>query len=242
MHAVLPRADRSDRAAAVPRRGQRLVLLLDQLHLRTAPSSAACRGMLVELFAHPRHIAGIIPPTVRHSFPDRRAEWREDLQPRYRAAVADAEGRVETLPVADLPALIDELADARRRVLRLDRGVERCRIQDGDEPRAVLPAPPAPLARRQPPAARSPGFESAGRSRQRPRHRVARLVARPVPVEATATDPGRDARPRGRGKAGGRGGGVRRAGLVAAPTAGLPPPAGRRPAPRPDSGGADGAS
>ena len=28
-------------------------------------------------------------------------EWREDLQPRYRAAVAAAEGRVETLPVAD---------------------------------------------------------------------------------------------------------------------------------------------
>ena len=37
--------------------------------------------------------------------------WREDLQPRYRAAVASAEGRVETLPVAELPALIDEVAE-----------------------------------------------------------------------------------------------------------------------------------
>jgi len=35
--------------------------------------------------------------------------WREDLQPRYRASIADAEERVETLPVADLPPLIDEL-------------------------------------------------------------------------------------------------------------------------------------
>jgi phosphohistidine swiveling domain-containing protein len=67
--------------------------------------------MLVTAIRHPRHIAGIIPPTVRHSFPVFERRWREDLQPRYRASVADAEGRVETLPVADLPALIDELAD-----------------------------------------------------------------------------------------------------------------------------------
>jgi pyruvate,water dikinase len=67
-------------------------------------------GMLVGLVRHPRHIAGIIPPTVRHSFPVVERMWRDDLQPRYRAAVADAAGRVETLPVAELPALIDELA------------------------------------------------------------------------------------------------------------------------------------
>src|SRR3970282_560862 len=35
--------------------------------------------------------------------------WREDLQPRYRATIAEAEDRVEGLAVADLPALIDEL-------------------------------------------------------------------------------------------------------------------------------------
>ncbi len=72
--------------------------------LRSAPS------MLVKAVRHPRHIAGIIPPTVRHSFPVFERKWRENIQPRYRASVADAEGRVETLPVADLPALIDELA------------------------------------------------------------------------------------------------------------------------------------
>ncbi|TMB83146.1 MAG: hypothetical protein E6J39_07185 [Chloroflexi bacterium] len=72
--------------------------------LRSAPS------MLVKAVRHPRHIAGIIPPTVRHSFPVFERKWREDFQPRYRASVADAVGRVETLPVADLPALIDELA------------------------------------------------------------------------------------------------------------------------------------
>ena len=71
--------------------------------LRSLPS------MLVKAIRHPRHIAGIIPPTVRHSFPVVERMWREDLQPRYRASIADAEGRVETLPVADLPSLIDEL-------------------------------------------------------------------------------------------------------------------------------------
>ena len=68
-------------------------------------------GMLRTLVRTPRYLAGIIPPTVRHSFPIVERQWREDLQPRYQAAVADAERRAETLPVADLPALIDELAE-----------------------------------------------------------------------------------------------------------------------------------
>lgn len=67
--------------------------------------------MLATAIRHPRHIAGIIPPTVRHSYPVFERRWRAELQPRYRAAIATAEGRVETLPVAELPALIDELAD-----------------------------------------------------------------------------------------------------------------------------------
>ncbi len=66
-------------------------------------------GMLVTAIRHPRHIAGIIPPTVRHAYPVVERMWREDLQPRYRASVADAEGRVDTVPVADLPPLLDEL-------------------------------------------------------------------------------------------------------------------------------------
>ena len=68
-------------------------------------------GMLIKAVRSPRHIAGIIPPTVRHSFPVFERNWREDLQPRYRASVADAERRVQTVPVTDLPSLIDELAE-----------------------------------------------------------------------------------------------------------------------------------
>jgi rifampicin phosphotransferase len=68
-------------------------------------------GMLLHLVRSPRRVAGLIPPTVRHSVPVFEREWREDLRPRYRAAVAGAEGQVESLPVTELPALIDELAD-----------------------------------------------------------------------------------------------------------------------------------
>lgn len=67
-------------------------------------------GMLGHLIRTPRHLAGIIPPTVRYSIPATERMWREDLQPRYQASVADAERLVEDLPIAELPALIDELA------------------------------------------------------------------------------------------------------------------------------------
>jgi len=67
-------------------------------------------SMLLHLVRSPRTLAGIIPSTVRHSFPIVEREWREDLQPRYRAAVASAEDRVETLSITELPGLIDELA------------------------------------------------------------------------------------------------------------------------------------
>jgi pyruvate,water dikinase len=68
-------------------------------------------NMLWHLLRSPRTVAGINPSTVRHSFPIVEREWRSDLQPRYRAAVADAEARVETLAVDELPAFIDDLAD-----------------------------------------------------------------------------------------------------------------------------------
>jgi pyruvate,water dikinase len=68
-------------------------------------------GMLVTLVRNPRHLAGIVPPTVRHAFPVVERTWRDDLQPRYLAAVADAARRFETLPVRELPGLVDELAD-----------------------------------------------------------------------------------------------------------------------------------
>jgi phosphohistidine swiveling domain-containing protein len=68
-------------------------------------------SMLWHLIRTPRRVVGVVPPLVRHSYPLYEREWREDLLPRYRAAVAAAEARVETLPVTNLPALIDEMAD-----------------------------------------------------------------------------------------------------------------------------------
>ncbi len=68
-------------------------------------------SMLWHFVRSPRTLAGINPSTVRHAVPILERKWRTDLQPRYRAAVEDAEGRVELLPVTELPALIDELAD-----------------------------------------------------------------------------------------------------------------------------------
>jgi rifampicin phosphotransferase len=67
--------------------------------------------MLWHLARHPRRVAGINPSTVRHSFPILEREWRADFRPRYRAAVQEAEARVETVPATELPALIDELAE-----------------------------------------------------------------------------------------------------------------------------------
>ncbi len=71
--------------------------------LRSLPS------ILWHVGREPRAASGVIPRLVRHSFPIMERRWRDDLQPRYRAAVADAEQRVEALPVAELPALIDEM-------------------------------------------------------------------------------------------------------------------------------------
>jgi rifampicin phosphotransferase len=79
--------------------------------LSPAAFARSLPGILVRFVRSPRRVAGVIPPTVRHSVPVFEREWRNDLQPRYRAAVEVAERRVETLPVTDLPALIDALAD-----------------------------------------------------------------------------------------------------------------------------------
>jgi phosphohistidine swiveling domain-containing protein len=68
-------------------------------------------GLLWHLIRSPRSVAGLFPATVRHSVPLLERQWRSDVQPRYRAAVAAAESQVETRPVTQLPALIDELAD-----------------------------------------------------------------------------------------------------------------------------------
>jgi pyruvate,water dikinase len=69
-------------------------------------------GMLSHLVREPRKLAGILPQTVRHAYPVMEPEWRNDVQPRYRATVRRAGEEVETLPVAELSKLVDELADA----------------------------------------------------------------------------------------------------------------------------------
>jgi rifampicin phosphotransferase len=66
--------------------------------------------LLWHLARHPRRVAGLIPPTVRHSFPILERDWRADFRPRYRAAVEEAEARIDAVPVTELAALIDDLA------------------------------------------------------------------------------------------------------------------------------------
>jgi rifampicin phosphotransferase len=68
-------------------------------------------SMLLHLIRSPRVLAGVLPATVRHSLPILERDWRKDFQPRYRAEVASAEDRVETLPISEVPGLIDELAE-----------------------------------------------------------------------------------------------------------------------------------
>ena len=71
--------------------------------LRSLPS------ILWHVARSPRSVAGVIPSTVRFSFPIMERRWRADMQPRYLAAVADAAAQVEVLPVPELPALIDDM-------------------------------------------------------------------------------------------------------------------------------------
>jgi rifampicin phosphotransferase len=79
--------------------------------LSAAALARSFPSMLWHLVRPPHYTAGIIPPTVRYVVAASEREWRDDVQPRYRAAVSSAEGRVESMPVTELPVLIDELAE-----------------------------------------------------------------------------------------------------------------------------------
>ena len=68
-------------------------------------------SILWHLVRYPRHLAGVFPPLIRHSYPVFELGWRDEMRPRYWAAVADAEERVDALPVGELPGLVDELAE-----------------------------------------------------------------------------------------------------------------------------------
>ena len=107
LHALLDELLGERASAAIPRHRERLVLLLAQLalpvvFLRNMPRT------LLHAIRSPRG-ADLFPATVRYAVPLLERQWREDLQPRYRAAVAAAEP-VETLPITQLPSLIDKLA------------------------------------------------------------------------------------------------------------------------------------
>jgi rifampicin phosphotransferase len=69
-------------------------------------------GIISHAVREPRAVGGVFPATVRHSFPIMERAWRNDVQPRYRALVAEDEARVDTLPIEALPGLVGRLADA----------------------------------------------------------------------------------------------------------------------------------
>lgn len=67
-------------------------------------------GIVRQLLRDPRRVAVAIPQFVRHSIALYEGWWREDVMPRYRAAVSAAEETMDARPVDELPALIDDLA------------------------------------------------------------------------------------------------------------------------------------
>jgi pyruvate,water dikinase len=67
-------------------------------------------GLLVRLSRDPRRVAPAIPPLARFGVDLYVREWREQLLPSYAAAVERAQREVETSPLDQLAAIIDELA------------------------------------------------------------------------------------------------------------------------------------
>ena len=230
-------------SAAVPRRRQRLVLLLDQLHLRPRLRFAACRACSCTSSAPRATWRGSFPPTVRYSFPLIERMWREDMQPRYRAAVADAEAPRGGPAGRRAPGADRRARGPRGRVFRLDHGPERRGVQDGDEPRAVLSAAPgsarlaAATCRCWPVSSRP-----AATGRDMPSSRSTGRHA-PVPLTQAASATGR--RDHGRvveARHAAEAAAFAALALVPTSPSSVPAPAGRCAAPRPDSRGADRAS
>ena len=124
------------------------------------------------------------------TLPRAEREWREDVQPRYRAAVAAAEAGVEALPVAALPALIDELADLAGESFTGSRRWPARRTRWRSTSRSSTP-PPRAVARRQPPA---PAHRLRATDPSVACHRLARLVACARPARPSADGPTRPRR------------------------------------------------
>ena len=68
-------------------------------------------GMLARLVRSPRRVAAAFPPVARFGVPLYEREWRTELLPRYLGAVERATAAVETLPVSELPLLVEQLIE-----------------------------------------------------------------------------------------------------------------------------------
>ncbi|HEU5288851.1 MAG TPA: PEP/pyruvate-binding domain-containing protein, partial [Candidatus Limnocylindria bacterium] len=68
-------------------------------------------GIIARLPRHARRIAPIFPPLARFGIDVYVREWRDELLPAYREAVAAAASAVDATPIPRLPRLIDELAE-----------------------------------------------------------------------------------------------------------------------------------
>lgn len=79
-----------------------------------APGVALTRNLfhiLPKLHKNWRKVAAMFPQTARFGYQVFEDQWRRDLLPAYRDTVADAEQRVETVPVDELVSMVDGLSD-----------------------------------------------------------------------------------------------------------------------------------
>lgn len=84
------------------------------LNFLPVPGGSARRSlpsMLRLLPRTPRRLAVMFPLTVLAGYGLYERDWREDLSPRYAAAVAEAAGAVDALAPQDLVDLLDDLCD-----------------------------------------------------------------------------------------------------------------------------------
>jgi len=66
--------------------------------------------ILSRVIRSPRRVSAMIPPTARFGARLYETEWRDELLPRYLAAIRKAEARLEAASPSELVSLIDELA------------------------------------------------------------------------------------------------------------------------------------
>ena len=69
--------------------------------MRWAPS------LLWHLLRHPRRLGPILPPTTKYGIGLWERDWRDEVQTRFVAWVAEAARHVEAVDPADLPGLVD---------------------------------------------------------------------------------------------------------------------------------------